>query len=298
MSDNQVPFPFPRTLNVRQWEDYLGRRTTDEEYSLIESVKDERNYNKDLDKLFEITKMKGLYIPKLTLRNGNCLFESLNILGFCESQDDFRIFLAYMMYVFRNKKSFFEFENDSRSLKEMFNDMNEVEHVLCNEELIVYKYTYETMCQDFSSGFSWTRLPTQLIIQVISKLMNIRFEIYSIIKKKEYTSNESAYSEYIYVVDVNPTDSCPHVVYLGNMGEKHYVPLRVKTGKPAEDDCPKYNSARKFFFEWAIAMEQSINEPLMSDLPQQKKDLHRNTQEGYVEITNPINSSDNRVEYE
>ena len=286
MSDNLVPFPFPRTLNVRQWEDYLGRRTTDEEYSLIESVRDERNYNKDLDKLFEIARRKGLYIPKLTLRNGNCLFESLNILGFCENQDDFRIFLAHMMYVFKNKKSFFEYEDDSRSLKEMFNDTNEVEHVMCNEELIVYKYTYETMCQDFASGFSWTRLPTQIIIQFISKLMNIRFEIYS------------NTSEYVHVVDLNPTNTCPYIIYLGHLGERHYVPLDIRIGRLEEDECPKYNSARKFFFEWAIAMEQSINEPLISDLPQQKKDLHRNTQEGYVEITNPTNSSENRVEYE
>lgn len=287
MSD-KVPFPFPRTLDVIKWENYLGRRTTDEEYSLIESVKDEKVYNIELDKLFEITKNKGLYIPKLTLRNGNCLFQSLNILGFCENYDDFRMFLAHMMYLFRNKRSFFEYEDDKRSLKEMFTDTNEVEYVLCDQESIVYKYTYETMCQDFASGFSWTRLPTQIIIQFISKLLNIRFEIYC------------NTSEFVHIIDLNSVDSNPHIVHLGHLGEKHYVPLAIRTGHPNEDRCPKYSSSRRFFLEWANDMERSINEQLMEkiQMPKQNMDLRGITQEGYVEIINPTNNLDNRVEYE
>lgn len=285
--NEQIPYRFPRTLNVAKWEEYLGRRISDEEYSLIESTRDERSYNRDLDKLFEITRKKGLYIPKLTARNGNCLFESLTILGLCENQDDFRKFLAHMMYIFKNRKNFFSY--DTRSLEEMFNDTNEVEHVLCNEELHIYKYTYETMCQDFTSGFSWTRLPTQLIIQFISALMNIRFEIYS------------NTSEYVTVLNVNPQSSNSHTIYLGHLNEKHYVPLEVRIGKPEEDICPKYNTAKQFFLRWAIAMEQSVNSMLIADYPHVdngKSNKIKQETETYVEITNPLNGSENRVDYE
>jgi len=284
----QILYKFPRTLNIRLWEEYLGRNITYEEHSLIESVRDERNYNRDLDMLFEITKKKGLYIPKLTARNGNCLFESLTILGLCENLDDFRKFLAHMMYFFKDKKNFFSY--DSRSLVEMFNDTNEIEYVLCHEDYKIYKYTYETMCQDFASGFSWTRLPTQLIIQFISALMNVRFEI---------CSNTS---EYVNVLDVNPPNANPHVIYLGHLNEKHYVPLQIRTGKEEENVCPKYNGAKVIFFQWAIAMERSINELLMGGCHTEDEKLYRNPSkvntESYVEITTPVNDSNKRVEYD
>jgi hypothetical protein len=287
---NVVPYPFPRTLNVAQWEKYLGRKLIDEEYSLIESVRDERDYNKDLEKLYDITKKKGLYIAKLTPRNGNCLFESLNALELCENQDNFRKFLAHIMYMYKDYKNFFSY--DARTLREMFNDTNEIEYVISDQELIVYKYTYETMCQDFASGFSWTRLPTQLIIQIISVLMNVRFEIFSNM------------SEYVNVLNANSPDSKPRIIYLGHIGEKHYVPLDKRIGKPQEDICPKYGGAKKTFYEWALMMEQSLNfmmgggghqEQHHTREPPKMKDTNKVM---YTEITKPINGTENRVDFE
>jgi hypothetical protein len=283
MSGDQVLYPFPRTLNKGAWEDYLGRKITNEEHSLIESAREERNYNLDLDKLYDIARKRGLYIPKLTARNGNCLFESLNILGLCENQGSFRRYLAHMMLVFKDNKNFFKNFNDKRSLGEMFNDTNEIEYVLCNEEFKLYKYTYETMCQDFASGFSWTRLPTQLIIQFISTLMNVRFEIYSNM------------SEYVNILDFNEEGSNPNIVYLGHLGEKHYVPLDIRVGRAGEEVCPKYNYAKRTFFEWALTMEQSLNSVFM---PPNKKETPIKDEEAYVEITAPMTELDNRVEYE
>lgn len=288
MNEYKIPYPFPRTLNVRLWEEYLGRKISDDEYSLIESIRDERNYNRDLDKLFELISKKGFYIPKLTSRNGNCLFESLNILGLCDNQDNFRKFLAHMMYIYKDYKNFFGY--DVRTLEEMFNDTNEVDYVLCNEELIVYKYTYETMCQDFASGFSWTRLPTQLIIQFISVLMNVSFEIFSNM------------SDYVNILNANLPHSISHIIYLGHLGEKHYVPLKIKIGNPNEEICPKYNTTKKAFIEWALVMERSINHNFINDNSKTDKNevktqVNHNT-ESYVEITNPLNGLENRVDYE
>ena len=302
MNDN-VLYPFPRTLNITQWEMYLGRKVADDERSLIESVKDERQNNNDLQDLFDIVTKKGLYIPRLTSRNGNCLFESLTILGLCEDQDNFRKFLAHLMYVFRNKKNFFG-NQDSRSLEEMFNDTNEVKYVLCNEDYRIYKYTFATMCVDFASGFSWTRLPTQLIIQFISLLMNVRFEIYS------------NTSEFVNVLDANTIEnnndiSVKRIICLGHLGEKHYVPLKAKQYSNSENVCPKYGDSKKFFFEWAIAMERSLNGIQENNLQNNSENnsdngTHERTYDNsnktddYTEIINPLNESENnnnRVEY-
>src|SRR5688500_3476094 len=101
MNNDEISYPFPRTLNIREWENYIYRRLTDEEYSLIEAVRDERDYNRDLEKLHLTVTNRNLYIPKLTSRNGNCLFESLNILNLCDDHEHFRKFIAHLMYVFK-----------------------------------------------------------------------------------------------------------------------------------------------------------------------------------------------------
>lgn len=291
---NSVPYPFPKTLNIREWQWYLGRRIDDEEYSLMESLRYENSYNRDLRKLFEIISKKNLYIPQLTSHDGNCLFESFSITGLCKNRDDFRKFLAYMMYLYKDHKNFFSY--DQRTLKEMFNDTNEVEYVLCCEEVIVYKYTFETMCQDFANGSSWTRLPTQIIIQFISTLMNVRIEIFSNM------------NEYITILDPNiNSNSDRHTIYLGHLGEKHYVPLKLKIGELGEEICPKYSIAKKRFIEWAILMERSINAEYMTDIDnnEDNKDNEDNhppvtniNTEKYVEITKPSNNFSNRVEFD
>lgn len=286
-----IPYPLPQTLNIKRWENYLGRRLDDEEYSLIEAVKSERDYNRNLIELFERTKSKGFYIPKLTERDGNCLFESLEIIGLCDDKDDFRRFLAYMMYVYKNKKNFLKF--DDRSLCDMFNDTNEIEYVLCNEETIVYKYTYDTMCQDLANGSSWTRLPTQIIILFISSIMNVRFEIFN---------NQS---DYVTVLDANESIS-KDTIYLGHLGEKHYVPLEIRTGNPNDDIVPKYTECIQCFKQWAKQMESlvnGINDQVFhennesSNRTDDNTRINRNTMTDFVEIPK-ISNYTNGVDYE
>lgn len=280
MNKGSIPYPYPLTLNIGQWERYLGRRLTNEEYSLIESVRDERDYNRDMEKLHIIAGKRNLYIPKLTPRNGNCLFESLNILNLCDDQNDFRKFIAHLMYVFKDHKNFFQ--NDPRTLEQMFNDTNEVQFVLCNEELLLYKYTYSTMCQDFATGCSWTRLPTQLIMQFISMLMNVKFEIYSNM------------SEYINVLDATGENQTVQTIHLGHIGERHYVPLSIKSDDQAENICPKYEYAKRMFLQWAKSVEFSINSAYINSTNIKEKEVDR--PQAFVEAKGE--SVINKVEYD
>ncbi|AYV81280.1 MAG: hypothetical protein Harvfovirus24_16 [Harvfovirus sp.] len=282
MSSETYIYRYPETLNVTQWQNYLGRKINDEEYSILAAVRDEKEYNRELSKLHNIVKDRALYIPMLTARNGNCLFESLKIIGLCDDHNNFRKYLAHMLYLFKDHKNFIR--NDSRSLLEMFNDTNEVEFVLCVEEQKLYKYTYETMCQDFASGYSWTRLPTQIILQFMSALMNLRFQIYSNL------------NDFVHVLDVNLPEDDPYVIYLGHIGEQHYVPLAVRIGREYEDRCPKYNNALQYFFSWAEQMEESINNQHV--IKDSRATYPEAKQEGYVEIAPQEENKDNQVNYE
>ncbi|AYV83532.1 MAG: hypothetical protein Hyperionvirus8_16 [Hyperionvirus sp.] len=277
-------YPYPETLNVAQWQSYLGRKITDEEYSILAAVRDEKEYNRELIKLHNIVKDRALYIPMLTARNGNCLFESLQIIGLCEDHNNFRKYLAHMLYLFRDHKNLFR--GDARSLFEMFNDTNEVEIVLCVEEQKLYKYTYETMCQDFASGYSWTRLPTQIILQFMSALMNIRFQIYSNL------------NDFVHVLDVNLPKDDPYVIFLGHIGEQHYVPLAIRIGREYENNCPRYDHAQRDFIMWADLMEQSMNNYYYPD-DGKNEVVVSEKHDGYVEVTPEDDSNkDNQVNYE
>lgn len=234
---------YPKTLNKKIWENYLKRDLSEKEMGLLATLKTEMGFNKRLVELYEIALTKNLYIPFLTNLYGNCLFESLNYLGICQDQDDLRKTLAYLLYIYRDHKNLFK--NETRTLAEMFRDTNEIEYVYCKKEERIYKYTYDTMCQDLASEFSWTRLPMQIIIMFISLLFNIQIEI---------ISNTNAH-----VHSFSMTENPSSIVYLGHIGETHYVPLAVRKGNKNEDICPEYGlDTKKEFAAWAKKMENQV----------------------------------------
>ena len=103
------------------------------------------------------------------------------------------------------------------------------------------------MCQDLASDFSWTRLPTQLIMIFMSKIFNIKLEVVSNL------------SNYVNIINANSDSDHPTEILLGHIGESHYVPLMWRTGA-SEDDKELYHEEYKTkFFEWAYMMEQSVN---------------------------------------
>jgi hypothetical protein len=243
MGDEKSVALFPKTLNRDLWESYLDRQLTTEEIFIINDVKMEKMFNDKMEKLYENAKPLDLYIPVLTNLHGNCLFESLEYYKLCDDHDEFRKSLANLMYMVKDCKSFMP--NQDRSLKDMFSDTNEIEMVFCRNDEHVYKYTYDVMCQDFSSEFSWTRLPTQLIMMVISYVFDVELVI---------LSNSSTYIHRIN----QSTKPNPTQIYLGHIGESHYVPLDKKRGHPDEEKCLKYNNSKVRFYKWAFFMQEVV----------------------------------------
>lgn len=237
---------FPRTINHKTWMIYLGRYLSHNERYLLEDYRAEKHMNIMMKGLYEQCIKKKLYVPELTDMDGNCLFQSLIYHGICTTVPELRSLLAGVMYFYKNYSNFFP-ENTS-TLDEIFMVTNEVEYVslkINETEKEYYKYSFDAMCQDLSNVHSWSRLPTQLILMVISYIFKV--EIIVISNSNEYEHKINVFENAIIKPELK-------IIYLGHLGESHYVPIDV-----LEDDEEIqpifYNDAKLKLLEWAEKME-------------------------------------------
>lgn len=243
-------YSYPRSLNKLIWESYLERDLTHQEIRIIERVKMERHWNKKLVKLYSICKTinknknKKFIVTNLTKADGNCLFTSLVEADIGSSIESLREGIAHLMYQFRNHKNFFF--NDERSLKEMFDVTNEIEYVLCDNGK-VYKYSYETMCQDIADNYSWSKLPTQIILMFLSRIYKVEIKIIS--SNGVFINTVNAYEG----VDV-PIEK---TIYLGHLDESHYVPLSLEDEEFQKCDIVLYKNSKRRFHEWGRRMHDA-----------------------------------------
>lgn len=242
-----MDFSYPKTVNKKKWIEYLGRQLTHEESHILSSVVSENIMNRKLDSLrdscnniIENNKLSlkegtGLTIPTLTTLVGNCMFESLNYHGIGNSVTDLRKGLSYLMHQFRNIKLF-----SGQTLYELFTSFNDIEYVCSNNRL--YKYDYDIMCKDLSNDKSWSKLPTQLILMVISHIYNIKIIII----------NDKSQLNEIYSRDGNSSKT----IYIGHMLESHYVPLNTYVISESEsNEYIYYNDSTDMFKLWAMREE-------------------------------------------
>lgn len=254
-TNDEIPdfLKFPRTASLKKWKDYMGRDLHWKERYLIDELKSEKYMNDRLSDLYEKIDSE-FFIPSLTKLEGNCMFESLLYHDVANSIDELRKGLAHIMYIFKDYKNFFP--NNDLSLKEWFAFANEIEHVVTEnkdtKDRKYYKYSYNIMCQDLTNLYSWTKLPTELILRTLSLLLNLDITIYH---DNGHKTNINVYSE------IND-EEIPSLkkVHIGQLGESHYVPIDV-LGPDSEIDPIFYTEAKSNFFNWAKMIEQfKINE--------------------------------------
>lgn len=252
-SSNNVPreLLFPKKINLKLWAYYLGRPLSYDERFLFENYRAEKHMNDMMTGLYTqcLTK-QHLYVPMLTSMDGNCMFESLVYHGIAESVEQLRTTLSLIMYIYKNYNGFLP--GTDVSFEDMFILTNEIEHVLCrrteNGESIkeFYKYTYNVMCQDLSNAHSWSRLPTQLIMLVVSYVYKLEIVV---------ISDTGSYEHRINAFDSVESKPPMKTIYMGHLGESHYVPIDVL--KPDEEIDPLYyRYAKNKLVDWATKMEQ------------------------------------------
>jgi hypothetical protein len=271
---------FPRSFNHNIWQKYLQRPLLLLEQHILENARSEKNLNEVLEQIQNISFEKGLCVSHLTKLHGNCLFESLIDQGIGLSVESLREAISYLIYIYRDYKSFFETQEET--IQELFVFSNEIEYVYCPEEDAFYKYTFEVMCQDMANDNSWTRLPTQLFLMVISQLY----------KTKIVIIHDSDY-ETVINTNKNPVKT----IYLGLMGESHYIPLKKIDENNISITFQKYNESKIAFFVWASQVWKQLNEPVVQPVEQTTNDTSQINTDDFHQIDVENNQTDFSVSF-
>lgn len=266
IKDDPLYEPYPKTLKISRWMEFLGRELYPHEREIIHDVALEKQFNEKLTPLYNNCLQNNYFIPMLTHLHGNCLFECLLYggigptpidpgtphrenyphNGYDDAISNFRKALGYIMYQYRNYKGFFEGRDDT--LKELFNMTNEIKYVYCKQDGKLYHYTYEIMCQDLANDSSWGSLPTQLILLVISNLYRLDFQIVS-----------NSFSQLTHTSAFEALNIKPYlkVFKLGHILENHYMPIDELV--PGQELVPLwYNTAKEKFYKFGSAMERYV----------------------------------------
>ncbi len=236
-------YKYKTTPDIKYWSYQLKkirRKLKNNDYKILRSLRSEINNNIALKKIHQTALKNDLYIPRLTGLIGDCMFESIQHCGLCDNKDDFRKALAMMLFHFGDYKLI---SSHDISLKEIFSNINEVEYVFCHKTNKLYKYTYYTMCCDLSSKGSWSRLPTEFILIVISIFYKVRIYIY----------HDNGHINKICDIEIDKilSDDSESNIYLGLIGEHHYVPLCKRNFDELELICPLYHNSYYKFNTWA-----------------------------------------------
>jgi hypothetical protein len=244
---------YPKSTSIIKWSNYLGRKLYFEEYELLESLKSELIMNKMLKNLYKILRINNnknkekLYIPLLTEANGNCLFESLVYYKIGDDIETLKLGISYFMYQLQNTK----LPGQDETLKDKFNNFfcDDIEYVCDDNSEEIYKYKFNVMCKDICCKKSWNRLPTNLILILISWLFNCEIII---------LSDNTEYKNIINVYDNIDTKKKLKKIYLGRLGgELHYIPLDLLDENEKIKEL-NHEKVKKIFYEWANEVSPEI----------------------------------------
>lgn len=226
----------PRKPHIEKWEKYLNRKLTNKEKILLRNTECEMDINKDIMNLAINLKNDKLYIPCLSISDGNCLYESLNYHLKENNLLDIRINISNFMKLFKNYKNLFI--NQDLTLNDMFTFQNEIPYLLDKTTDILYDYTYDVMCSDLQCDGSWHRLPVELILMCVSYLYDIKIII----------CHDNGFMH-----DICTSENINNNIYIGLLGEFHYIPLDIKKDEDPDDitdNVPIYNKFIDKYHTW------------------------------------------------
>jgi hypothetical protein len=208
----------PRTPDVKKWAKFLDRKLTKKEKELIENTEDEYIMNRGIAKLIKKINNDNIYIPRLSVTDGNCLFDSICYHLQEIEPLELRKLISNFMRIYKYFKGIFNF--NELSLNEMFEFQNEIEYLHDNDNDKLYKYTFDIMCSDLECEHSWKRLPTELVLLCVSYIFDIKINIY----------HDNGHMTEICSIE-NPIKE----IYIGLLGEAHYIPLNIKNDSDPDD---------------------------------------------------------------
>lgn len=291
---------YPDKPDVDLWESFLGRSLSIKEKKIILSVFEEKDLNNSIKGLQQNLLGSNCFIKELTNNNGNCLFESLGMLGLGDNeleinpQQMLRNNLSSILLYMRNIYDFFPALTITP--EEIFNNSNEIDFVKNDKTGEVYEYNYDMMVCDLRTNYSWERLPTELILMTVSRLYEVKILIYH---------NKTQFVNEINVWKGIKSDDELDIIRLGHINEEHYVPV-LRLPEELIDDIEtihqiskiklKYDTKKINYKQWA---EKTANEHYSQIFSQSESIndciIESATQSISQSISNSINKSTNQV---
>ncbi len=251
--------------DIEFWENILSRKLDFEEKSLFNQIWNENALNIDIKMLQKNIIQNKCYIKSITTNQGNCLFESLGALNLGENEFNIlpnvmiRKNLAALLISVKTEIGFFPNLPNSTP-EEIFLNYNEIEFIKDSKTGMVYEYDYDMMVYDLFTNYSWSRLPTEFLLMVISRIYNVKILIYH--NKTNYINEINVW---------NTVDFENNVIRLGLINEEHYLPLLklsddLKHDKNIIDEILnveiKYDDGIKKFNLWSKTMINTLNKTL------------------------------------
>lgn len=249
------------------WENVLGRHLDDGERKLIHGIWNENSLNVDIKMLQKNIIQHHCYIKSITTNIGNCLFESIALLGLGDNDLNvkpstmIRKNLASLLLSVKTEIGFFPNLPNSTP-EEIFLNYNEIEMIkdTCTEQ--VYVYDYDMMILDLGSNFSWVRLPMEFLLMTISRIYQVEILIYH--NKTDYVNKINVWDK---VSDGIISNVEIEKIRLGQINEEHYFPLLELTDELKFDTDVineilgteiKYDKYINEFKKWSKLMMVSI----------------------------------------
>lgn len=202
-------------MSIPQMEKKLGRTLNKKEKSMVKEYRMELTLNADLKNMYKHLKELNYYIPVLTDPYGNCFFESLLYYKVDKSITDIRKRVSATMEQYKEYK----LPDNDRTVEQLFMDTNEIQTIKIKQKNTIktIPYDYDEMCRDILRNGAWSRLPTQLILMVLSYVFKFNFIV---------MSDQTTYN--ILIKNNIDEESIYRSIRLGHISGSHYVPLDVK----------------------------------------------------------------------
>jgi len=117
---------YPKSTNIKKWEYYLERKLDVTEKRLLCNASQEIQLNKCIYKLIGNIKNKNLYIPTLSVSDGNCLYDSI-CYKLNSTPYDIRKNISNFMKLYKKYPDIFP--SNDMTLEDMFTFQNEIDYI-------------------------------------------------------------------------------------------------------------------------------------------------------------------------
>ena len=141
---------YPKSTNIKKWEQYLERKLDITEKRLLHNASQEVQLNKCIYNLIKNIKNKNLYIPTLSVSDGNCLYDSICYKLKDNTPIDIRNIISSFMKLYKKYPDVFPSQN--MTLEDMFACQNDIDYIYDKNTNKLYKYIIPYLELDYKEN--------------------------------------------------------------------------------------------------------------------------------------------------